>query len=55
MAEATDINENIPSTVVVRDDFFNDPFFSDWWSDFDVDPNLKKSLAHQDSGNERKL
>ena len=23
------------ATVNVRDDFFNDPFFKDWWSDFE--------------------
>ena len=23
-------------STVVRDDFFNDPFFKDWWADFDV-------------------
>ena len=22
--------------TVVRDDFFNDPFFKDWWADFDA-------------------
>ena len=23
-------------STVVRDDFFNDPFFKDWWADFDM-------------------
>ena len=23
------------AVVNVRDDFFNDPFFKDWWSDFE--------------------
>ena len=23
-------------STVGRDDFFNDPFFKDWWADFDV-------------------
>ena len=23
-------------TTVGRDDFFNDPFFKDWWADFDL-------------------
>ena len=23
------------ATVNVRDDFFNDPFFKDWWADFE--------------------
>ena len=23
------------ATVNVRDDFFNDPFFKDWWSEFE--------------------
>ena len=36
--------------TVVRDDFFNDPFFSDWWGDFDVPSNFKISLTRQISG-----
>ena len=24
------------SNTVIRDDFFNDPFFKDWWADFDM-------------------
>lgn len=27
--------ENHVSTII-RDDFFNDPFFKDWWGDFDL-------------------
>lgn len=27
--------ENQVSTII-RDDFFNDPFFKDWWGDFDL-------------------
>ena len=23
-------------STIVRDDFFNDPFFKDWWADFDL-------------------
>merc|ERR1712083_839189 len=33
--------ENKPVSTVVRDDFFNDPFFKDWWSDFDSPMQLK--------------
>jgi len=28
--------DNMYVATVVRDDFFNDPFFKDWWADFDV-------------------
>ena len=37
--------------TVGRDDFFNDPFFKDWWADFD-DPSAKagKQLDRQISG-----
>ena len=32
----SDSNQNTyVATVNVRDDFFNDPFFKDWWSDFE--------------------
>ena len=27
--------ESYVAVVNVRDDFFNDPFFKDWWSDFE--------------------
>ena len=23
-------------STIIRDDFFNDPFFKDWWADFDM-------------------
>ena len=37
--------------TVGRDDFFNDPFFKDWWADFDT-PSAKagKQLDRQISG-----
>ena len=28
------------ATVNVRDDFFNDPFFKDWWSEFEGPVNV---------------
>ena len=32
----SDSNQNTyVATVNVRDDFFNDPFFKDWWADFE--------------------
>ena len=36
-------------TTVGRDDFFNDPFFKDWWADFD---SPGKQLDRQNSGAE---
>ena len=40
-----------PVTTVVRDDFFNDPFFKDWWGDFDKPKETwGKSLERQTSG-----
>ena len=34
----------------VKDTFFDDPFFRDWWNDFDV-PMKDKTLQRQISGN----
>ena len=36
-------------STVIRDDFFNDPFFSDWWADFDL-PLRNVQLSRQVSG-----
>ena len=32
---AADEGKNTYVATVVRDDFFNDPFFKNWWADFD--------------------
>ena len=32
---ATEEGKNTYVATVVRDDFFNDPFFKNWWADFD--------------------
>ena len=32
---ASDEGKNTYVATVVRDDFFNDPFFKNWWADFD--------------------
>ena len=38
-------------TTVGRDDFFNDPFFKDWWADFDLPlKGNSKQLDRQISG-----
>jgi hypothetical protein len=36
----------------VKDSFFDDPFFSDWWKEFDVPEveNYEKKLDRQPSG-----
>ena len=39
---------NMYVATVVRDDFFNDPFFKDWWADFDVP---MAAFNRQTSGN----
>ena len=36
-------------STVVRDDFFNDPFFKDWWADFDL-PMRNVQFSRQISG-----
>ena len=35
----------------VKDSFFDDPFFKDWWNDFDA-PMQDKAFQRQISGNE---
>ena len=35
--------------TVIRDDFFNDPFFKDWWADFDL-PLKSVQFNRQTSG-----
>ena len=32
---AAEEGKNTYVATVVRDDFFNDPFFKNWWADFD--------------------
>ena len=39
-------------STVVRDDFFNDPFFKDWWADFDM-PFKTVQFNRQISGEDR--
>ena len=40
-------------TTVGRDDFFNDPFFKDWWADFDLPlAGAGRQLDRQISGGE---
>ena len=41
-------SENHVSTII-RDDFFNDPFFKDWWGDFDL-PLRNVQFSRQMSG-----
>ena len=36
-------------STIVRDDFFNDPFFKDWWADFDM-PLRNVQFSRQISG-----
>ena len=38
-------------STVGRDDFFNDPFFKDWWADFDASAaTTGKQSSRQISG-----
>ena len=48
MAQQQEGNNTYVSTVV-RDDFFNDPFFKNWWADFD------KPMATWDKGFNRQV
>ena len=41
-------------TTVGRDDFFNDPFFKDWWADFDM-PFKTVQFNRQISGEHSQL
>ena len=42
--------------TVVRDDFFNDPFFKNWWSDFDKPmATAGKAFNRQVSGRKQYL
>ena len=42
--------------TVGRDDFFNDPFFKDWWADFDVPTAVRGTqLDRQASGRNAKI
>ena len=38
-------------STVIRDDFFNDPFFKDWWADFEA----PKSISASDSLLQRQI
>ena len=41
-------------STVGRDDFFNDPFFKDWWADFDASAAVAgKQFDRQVSGGVR--
>ena len=62
--DGTELRENemaeeaaAPNTyvaTVVRDDFFNDPFFKNWWSDFDKPmASAGKAFNRQVSGREK--
>ena len=33
-------SDSYVAVVNVRDDFFNDPFFKDWWSEFEGPVNV---------------
>ena len=42
-------------STIVKDSFFDDPFFSDWWKDFDapMQQTYDKTFQRQISGKER--
>ena len=41
-------------STVGRDDFFNDPFFKDWWADFDAPAAMAgKQISRLVSGGDR--
>ena len=44
----------VSTNTVIRDDFFNDPFFKDWWADFDM-PLKTVQFNRQNSGLIEKL
>ena len=42
--------DGVAVTTVGRDDFFNDPFFKDWWADFNGPLDSGKESDKQISG-----
>ena len=55
MKDTTEMSGNsVAVSTVGRDDFFNDPFFKDWWADFDAPAaGAGKQLNRQVSGGDR--
>ena len=53
---AAEEGKNTYVATVVRDDFFNDPFFKNWWADFDKPMTTwDKTFNRQISGISKKL
>ena len=53
---AAEEGKNTYVATVVRDDFFNDPFFKNWWADFDKPMSTwDKTFNRQISGKEEIL
>ena len=49
-----EIEESAGVTTVIRDDFFNDPFFKDWWADFEAPKSVNETkIERQSSGNKQ--
>ena len=52
---AAEEGKNTYVATVVRDDFFNDPFFKNWWADFDKPMTTwDKTFNRQISGKRKK-
>ena len=51
---AAEEGKNTYVATVVRDDFFNDPFFKNWWADFDKPMTTwDKTFNRQISGKQK--
>ena len=51
---AAEEGKNTYVATVVRDDFFNDPFFKNWWADFDKPMSTwDKTFNRQISGEKK--
>ena len=47
-----DSSAKVAVSTIVKDSFFDDPFFSDWWKDFDapMQQTYDKTFQRQISG-----
>jgi len=52
-------NNTFGVSTVIRDDFFNDPFFKDWWADFEAPKSISVGRSqlerHSEDGPRRSL
>ena len=47
-------NNTFGVSTVIRDDFFNDPFFKDWWADFEAPKSISVGRSQLERHSEGK-